>query len=296
MAAWLSRDRRDLRSWLWLAAPALLLMALFYLAPLLANLVLAFTDWSSFKNEIGVVGLRNFEDLAAQDLLVRPLLLTVTYAVVGMVAQNAVGLALALILEGANRVNVFFRSVFFTPVLLSSVAVGFVWRGYLAPSGPANAMLGALTGTDVRIAWLAEPAFTIIVVSLIDAWKWFGFSTLIYIANLVAIPTELKDSARVDGANRWQLFWNVKRPLLGPALTFNTTLTLIGAMTAFAVIMATTRGGPGTSTTVLNILMLRQYGNGLYGFATSTTLTVTLLVLIVAIPLITFLRRREVEA
>ena len=296
MAAWLSRDRRDLRSWLWLAAPALLLMALFYLAPLLANLVLAFTDWSSFKNEIGVVGLRNFEDLAAQDLLVRPLLLTVTYAVVGMVAQNAVGLALALILEGANRVNVFFRSVFFTPVLLSSVAVGFVWRGYLAPSGPANAMLGALTGTDVRIAWLAEPAFTIIVVSLIDAWKWFGFSTLIYIANLVAIPTELKDSARVDGANRWQLFWNVKRPLLGPALTFNITLTLIGAMSAFDVIMATTRGGPGTSTTVLNILMLRQYGNGLYGFATSTTLTVTLLVLIVAIPLITFLRRREVEA
>ena len=296
MAAWLSRDRRDLRSWLWLAAPALLLMALFYLAPLLANLVLAFTDWSSFKNEIGVVGLRNFEDLAAQDLLVRPLLLTVTYAVVGMVAQNAVGLALALILEGANRVNVFFRSVFFTPVLLSSVAVGFVWRGYLAPSGPANAMLGALTASDVRIAWLAEPAFTIIVVSLIDAWKWFGFSTLIYIANLVAIPTELKDSARVDGANRWQLFWNVKRPLLGPALTFNITLTLIGAMSAFDVIMATTRGGPGTSTTVLNILMLRQYGNGLYGFATSTTLTVTLLVLIVAIPLITFLRRREVEA
>ena len=296
MAAWLSRDRRDLGSWLWLAAPALLLMALFYLGPLLVNLVLAFTDWSSFKNEIGVVGLRNFEDLAAQDLLVRPLLLTVTYAVVGMVAQNAVGLALALILEGANRVNVFFRSVFFTPVLLSSVAVGFVWRGYLAPSGPANAMLGALTGTDVRIAWLAEPAFTIIVVSLIDAWKWFGFSTLIYIANLVAIPTELKDSARVDGANRWQLFWNVKRPLLGPALTFNITLTLIGAMSAFDVIMATTRGGPGTSTTVLNILMLRQYGNGLYGFATSTTLTVTLLVLIVAIPLITFLRRREVEA
>ena len=296
MAAWLSRDRRDLGSWLWLAAPALLLMALFYLGPLLVNLVLAFTDWSSFKNEIGVVGLRNFEDLAAQDLLVRPLLLTVTYAVVGMVAQNAVGLALALILEGANRVNVFFRSVFFTPVLLSSVAVGFVWRGYLAPSGPANAMLGALTASDVRIAWLAEPAFTIIVVALIDSWKWFGFSTLIYIANLVAIPTELKDSARVDGANRWQLFWNVKRPLLGPALTFNITLTLIGAMSAFDVIMATTRGGPGTSTTVLNILMLRQYGNGLYGFATSTTLTVTLLVLIVAIPLITFLRRREVEA
>ena len=296
MAAWLSRDRRDLGSWLWLAAPALLLMALFYLGPLLVNLVLAFTDWSIFKNEIGVVGLRNFEDLAAQDLLVRPLLLTVTYAVVGMVAQNAVGLALALILEGANRVNVFFRSVFFTPVLLSSVAVGFVWRGYLAPSGPANAMLGALTASDVRIAWLAEPAFTIIVVALIDSWKWFGFSTLIYIANLVAIPTELKDSARVDGANRWQLFWNVKRPLLGPALTFNITLTLIGAMSAFDVIMATTRGGPGTSTTVLNILMLRQYGNGLYGFATSTTLTVTLLVLIVAIPLITFLRRREVEA
>ena len=115
---------------------------------------------------IGVVGLRNFEDLAAQDLLVRPLLLTVTYAVVGMVAQNAVGLALALILEGANRVNVFFRSVFFTPVLLSSVAVGFVWRGYLAPSGPANAIPTDPSSSSAacrpprrrtRVAWMFSP-------------------------------------------------------------------------------------------------------------------------------------------
>lgn len=282
-------------SWLWLAAPALLVLALFYLGPLIANLILAFTDWSGFKSSIEFVGLKNFNDLVARDLIVRPVLLTITYAVVGMVSQIAVGLVLALALERSGLLNTFFRSVFFIPVLLSSVAVGFIWRGYLEPEGPFNAFLGPLVGQDLQVAWLAEPTITIIVVALIDSWKFVGFSTLVFIAGLVAIPSDLKEAARVDGANPWQVLRWVKWPLLGPAVTFNVVIALIGALSAFDVILATTRGGPGTSTTVLNVQMLRQYAQGLYGFATSTSLTIALLVVAIAIPLIVYLRRREVS-
>jgi raffinose/stachyose/melibiose transport system permease protein len=269
-------------------------MGLFYLGPLIANLVLAFTDWSGYKSQIDFVGLQNFRDLAARDLILRPVLLTLTYAIVGMVSQTGLGLILALALERSSRINTFFRSAFFLPVLLSSVAVGFIWRGYLEPQGPFNALLGGLVGQDVSVAWLAEPAFTIVVVALIDAWKFVGFSTLVFIAGLIAIPTDLKEAARVDGATSWQVFRFVKWPLLGPAVTFNVVIALIGALSAFDTIMATTRGGPGTATTVLNVQMLRQYASGLYGFATSTSLTIAVLVVLISVPLIVYLRRREV--
>lgn len=290
------RRRGALRSWLLLAVPALILIGIFYLTPLLSNLALAFTDWSGFRNGIHFIGLKNFADLAELNLLTRPIIVTLIYAVVAMVAQNVFGLALALALEHNNRINVILRSVFFTPVLLSSIAVGFIWRGYLDPSGPANSLLSGLTGSDVRIAWLALPTFSIVVVALIDAWKWLGFSTLIFIAGLNAIPRELKDAARADGASRWQMFWNIKRPLIAPAFTFNIVIALIGSLSAFDVIMATTRGGPGTTTTVLNILVWQQFTGGRYGFASSTTVTVTLLIVAIAVPVILFLRRREIQA
>jgi len=274
--------------------PALLVLGLFYLGPVIANLVLAFSDWSGYKSQIEFTGLQNFRDLAARNLIISPVLLTLTYAIVGMVSQIALGLVLALALESASRINTLFRSAFFLPVLLSSIAVGFIWRGYLEPEGPFNAFIGALAGQDVTVAWLAEPAFTILIVALIDSWKSVGFTTLVFIAGLIAIPTDLKAAARVDGATSWQVFRFVKWPLLGPAVTFNVVLALIGALSAFDTIMATTRGGPGTATTVLNVQMLSQYASGLYGFATATSLTIAILVVIISVPLIIYLRRREV--
>ena len=97
------------------------------------------------------------------------------------------------------------------------------------------------------------------------------------------------------GASRWQVFRYVKLPFLAPAVTFNVTVTVIGAMSAFDIVMATTRGGPGSATRVLNVLTLDQFGNGLYGLASATSLVVTVLVIVTAIPLVTVLRRRELE-
>lgn len=290
------RGPHDTRSWVLLSVPALLVLGSFYLVPLLANLALAFTDWSGFKSGIHFIGLQNFGDLAALELLTRPVVLTLIYAIVAMAALNGGGLALALALEEKNRFNVFLRTVFFTPVLLSSIAVGFLWRGYLDPDGPANALLSNLTGMDVHIAWLAEPSFSIVVLALIDSWKWLGFSTLIYIAGLNAIPKDLKDAARVDGAGAGRLFWDIKRPLLAPAVTFNFVIGLIGSLNAFDTIMATTRGGPGTSTTVLNIVIWKQFTGGMYSLASSATLTVTILIIAIAVPVILLLRRREIQA
>jgi raffinose/stachyose/melibiose transport system permease protein len=117
----------------------------------------------------------------------------------------------------------------------------------------------------------------------------------VYIAGLKAIPYELVEAARVEGASSIQVLRRVKLPLLAPAFTFNITLTLIGALYIFDVVLAMTRGGPGRATEVLNMVVWRQFGTGAFGYATAFSTVLLIVILLVAVPLIFYLRRREVE-
>ncbi len=117
---------------------------------------------------------------------------------------------------------------------------------------------------------------------------------LVYIAGLKAIPHEVIEAARIDGAGRWDMIRRVKMPLLAPAFTFNIALTLIGALSIFDIVIATTRGGPGRSTEVLNMVVFTVFGTGRFSYATAVSLVLFAVILLIAFPLIWFLRRREV--
>jgi ABC-type sugar transport system permease subunit len=117
---------------------------------------------------------------------------------------------------------------------------------------------------------------------------------LVYIAGLKAIPHEIVEAARIDGASRWDLVRRVKMPLLAPAFTFNITLTLIGALSIFDIVLALTRGGPARSTEVLNMVVFQEFGSGRFSYATAVSLVLFVVILCVAFPLIFLLRRREV--
>jgi raffinose/stachyose/melibiose transport system permease protein len=286
--------RRTGGGWWPFALPVAIVVALFYLLPLLINAYLAFTDWSGFHSGIKFNGLDNFETLQDQASLFNQIRITVIYAITASALGNALALALALALEKRTRTNNLFRAIFFVPVLLSPLAAGYIWSGLLDPAGPLNQVI-SLVFPGYSEAWLGNSAMAIYLVAAVDAWKWSGFFTLIYIAGLTTVPIELKEAALAMGANRWQVFRFVKLPFLAPAITFNVTVTVIGAMSAFDIIMATTRGGPGSATRVLNVLTLDQFGNGLFGLASATSLVVTVLVIVTAIPLVWLLRRREIE-
>ncbi len=275
--------------------PALFFLALFWLAPLGINIYLAFTDWNSFRSVINFIGLENLRAMYTQGILVNAIRLTFIFALVTMLVQNLAGLGMALVLEKDSPTSTFFRSLFFTPVLLSFLAVGFVWRGLLQPDGLVNSVLSLFVPGSIDKAWLADPTWSIVVIALVNAWMWTGMSALVYLANLKAIPFELVEASVVDGAGAWQRFRHLKLPLLGPALTFNITLTFIGSLNVFDMVAATTRGGPGRSTQVLNILIRDQFARGLFGMASSTGLIVSVMIVVIAIPLVWFLRTREVE-
>ena len=277
--------------------PAVGLVVALYLAPNVLNFAYSFTNWSSYHdyNDVGWVGLENFRDLSRQGIVWNDLWVTVRYAVYVMVLENVVTLALALALEKTTRINGIFRSIFFVPVLISSLAAGYLWRGIFETNGVLNRFLGFFWPGDVHVEWLGSTTWSLLVIAMIHAWRFGGVHMLVYIAALNAIPNELVEAAKVEGASTWRIIRRIKLPLIGPAFTFNITLTLIGALSIFELVLATTRGGPARATEVLNVYIFQQFGGGYYAYATAIGLVLFVVICAIAFPLIAFLRRREVE-
>ena len=272
---------------MWFLIPAYAVLLLFFFVPTVFNFVYAFTDWSSFKSAINPVGLDNFTQLATDGTLFRAIRVTVVYAVLVAVFQNVLGFGLAVLLERDTVVNRIARTFFLVPVLMSALAVGYIFQALLKPSGAVNQLLG------IDYAWLADTRWSIVVVALIHAWKWMGLSMLIYLAGLKTVPEDLVEAARIDGASRARTFWRIRVPLLAPAVTFNVATALLGSMNGFDIVQATTAGGPGGTTELLNIFIFRTFGQGLFAQATTMSLSLFLMVTILAFPVIYFLRRRE---
>ncbi|KAK1186004.1 sugar ABC transporter permease [Streptomyces sp. NBS 14/10] len=271
----------------WFALPAVVVFAGFFLLPNLLNFFYPFTNWSAYHTDISFAGFDNFTTIADDGSLLRAIRTTLVYAVLAALFQNVFGLVLALLLEQDTRFNRFFRAVFFLPVLISALAVGYVFQALLDQDGAVNQLLG----TD--IPWLGSTTWTMVLVSAIHGWKWMGLAMLIYLAGLKGIPGDMLEAAKVDGAGAWRTFWSIRFPMLAPAVTFNVTTALIGSMNTFDIVQATTGGGPASSTEVFNIYMFRVFGQGLYAQASAMSLVLFLVVVAVAIPLVIGLRRRE---
>ncbi|MBR7742049.1 sugar ABC transporter permease [Phycicoccus sp. BSK3Z-2] len=273
--------------------PAFAVLLVFFFLPTVYNFVYAFTDWSSFKAEINFVGADNFERLLSNGDLLRALRITVVYAVLVALFQNLFGLLLAVLLENDTRVNRLSRVFLFIPVLMSALAVGYIFQALLKPDGALNAVLTRVSGDEVSTAWLGSTTWTIVVVAVIHGWKWMGLSMLIYLAGLKTIDGQLIEASKLDGTTAWQRFVHVRFPLLAPAVTFNVATALLGSLNSFDIVQATTGGGPARSTELLNIFIYRTFGQGLFAQATTMSLVLFLTVALMAFPVVGLLRRRE---
>ncbi len=279
---------------LFLALP-LAIFAFLKLAPDVANFYYAFTDWTSYHDSIKFVGLTNISYMLQEGEILHSIQVTLIFALVATVVQTALALALALALEHNTRFNVLMRGVFFLPVLFSGLAAGYIFRGILDPNGPLNHALSLITGHTVGFPWLGDLTWTLCVVACLQAWKGFPVAMIVFVAGLTTVPDALVESARVEGANTWQVLRHVKIPLLAPAFTFNLVTTLIGALGAGVdILVATTNGGPGDATLNLGLFTLTRFGNGNFAEATAAQLILFIWISVFAIPAVILLRRREV--
>lgn len=248
-------------AWLFLA-PALLAIALFFALPVAAGFLLSFTDFDLYAiadpANARWVGLANYARLLGEPLFWRSLGNTLLLVSVGGPLTLAVALAGALLVNSRlARLPGVFRTAFFAPVVTTLVAVAVVWRYFYHPRfGLANRLL-ALLGLP-PIDWLGDPHWAMLAITLLAVWRTFGYSLVIFVAGLQAIPESLYEAARLDGASAWRQFLHVTLPLLRPTLVFVTVINTVGFFQIFAEPYVMTRGGPLNSTMSLAMLMYQQ--------------------------------------
>ena len=243
-------------------APALAIILIFFLIPVLASLLLSITDFDIYAladlHNMRIIFLRNYSDLLSNALFWRALVKTLYFAGVGGPLTVIVSLAMALLVNAKTaRWKSLYRTVYFAPVVTTVVAVAVVWKYLYHPRfGLLNRGL-ELIGIGA-IDWLGDPKWAMPAIILLAIWKNFGYTMIIFVAALQAIPEELYEAARIDGASPVQQFRHVTLPMLAPTFVFVGIITAIGYLQLFPEPYVMTRGGPVNSTLSVVLLMYQQ--------------------------------------
>ena len=283
--------RTSRAGWMFVA-PALALITVFFVLPVVAALVLSFTDFDIYAvadpANTRVVGARNYSQLVRTPLFWTALKNTFYFALVGGPLTVAVSLGAALLLNARLvRFKALFRTIYFIPFVTTLVAVAVVWRYLYHPRyGLLNYALGGI-GIG-PIDWLGDPRWAMPAIIVMAVWKNFGYNMLICIAGLQSIPDELYEAAALDGATGWQRFRHVTLPMLGPTLVFVGVVTMIGYFQMFAEPYVMTQGGPLRSTTSLVLLMYEE-GFRWWRMGAAAAIAFTLFAIIAAL---TFVQRK----
>ncbi len=283
--------------------PALALYGLFSLGPSLATVFLSLTDISGVPDDPWhFIGLANYHEFFfltnARDNLIA-LGHTLLFSCVVTLLQNVLGLLLAIVLQQKIRGRTFYRAVIFLPVILGVTVTGLMWSLILNPQGgPIEAVLG-LFGQYSDLLGSYNLAFPLVMG--VQIWMTVGFSMVIFLAGLQAIPGELQEAAHVDGASRWQIFRTVTFPLLAPAVTVNVLLSIIGSLENYQTVYVLTQGR--NNTMVLGMQIFQQafgaaqvgFGSMRQGYGSAISVIQFFLVLGIVIVFQLYLRRREVQ-
>ena len=280
----LARNRSERVLYLFIL-PAMLIYLFFYIYPMFQGLYYSTTDWNGFAPKKNFIGLKNYADIFRDTHILTAIKNTFIYTVVVTFFSNLIGLILALMLEDRSRSSRTFRTLFFTPAVLSPVVVSFIWKYMYSPnSGVLNSLFHAVGLNGMAQDWLGNPHLALLSVMLVPLWQWGGNVMVVFLAGLMNIHPEYYESARVDGVNYLQRFRFVTWPLLRPAIVFNLVISTIGSFKTFDFIFIMTNGGPGYLTEVLTLTV---YNYTLYtakfGYGTAVGALLTLFVVIFCI-------------
>jgi multiple sugar transport system permease protein len=278
--------RRAATAWSFVL-PFAAMILVFVAGPVLASLAMSFTDIRSadVRDPLGVdlVGFANYAKLFSDELFGRAVGNTAIVVLAGVPLTLALGLAAAIgVNSGLTRIRSVFRVGYYLPVVTSIVAIAVVWRFLLQPeSGLVNSLL-RLVGIDGP-NWLGSTTLALPSIIAMIVWRGLGFQMIIFLAGLQAIPRELYEAAKVDGAGPWKQFLHVTLPSLRPTLLFASVVGMIGLLFVFEEPFVMTRGGPLDATTTVSFQIYSQFGFGNYGYAAAMSYALFLAVVLLSI-------------
>lgn len=286
-----SRDRlsrQNLVSWLF-STPFLSLFLTFMAFPIVATLVMSFTDFG-LRNvtdplSVNFVGFDNYTKLFEDEKFVRALFNTGYFVVLGVPLTIGSGLLAAVLLNsGIDRMRTFFRVGFYAPVVTAIVAVAVIWRFVLDPGEGLVAELGHQIGLDTP-DFLGSEALAMPSLIVMAVWRNMGTAMVLFLAGLQAIPTDVREAARIDGAGVFQEFRRITVPLLRPTMLYVAVMTSIGFLNVFEEPFVMTDGGPSDSTLTISLHMYRE-GFNFFHMGYASAMAYVLFVIVLAVTLL----------
>lgn len=279
VSATLHRHRETRFAWL-LILPTVLFVGLFTAVPIVFSFVLSLFSYSVIS-PAHWVGLANYDTLLHDGNAQHAFYITILLAVGIVIAEVAFGLALAVAVQRRmNWARSIYRSAFFVPLLVSGASISIVMSYIFDPQfGVLNYYLNLL-GLP-QVPWLNSPWGAIATIMIVVTWQQLGFTFIVFSAALGAVPKELIEAARTDGAGGWRIFRKITVPLISPSILFTVTVGIIGALQLFDQPYVLTHGGPGNATQTVVLEMYEQaFQNLRFGYASAISVVLFIVVLI----------------
>lgn len=257
-----------------LLLPAVAVMLLFVYVPVVENIYYSLFRWSSIDPSMKFVGFANYLRIFSDKIIPIALRNNVLYALISVVFQVGLSLVLAAILESKiirPRWGATFRNTLFLPSVLAVTVVGLTWQLIFSPnSGLLNQVLRGIGLDSLTHAWLGEESTAIFSIIGVSQWQWVGYCMILFIVAIQAIPEELYEAARIDGASGIQQFFNITVPMVRETILVLTTITIIGGFKVFDIVWVMTAGGPNNSSNTLGGYLYRVgFRNDEMGYASA---------------------------
>lgn len=274
--------------------PAFIIYTVLMIIPIIGAFGLSFTDWNGISADYDFVGIQNYLSMLSDTRLGNAVAVTLKITVTVVLVVNILGLFIAILLSQAGKLTNIFRSVFFLPYVLSTVAISFIWLAILSYTGVLNSLLEIIGLGDLINDYIGNAPNAIKSICIIEIWRTLGFHMVLYLASIQTVPRDLYEACIVDGGNKWQQFRYVTLPMIVPGITISVIMSIMTEMKQYDIVKVITNGGPGYSTeTITYNIVTQAFGNNMLGY--SSAIAVFLFVIIAAISVLQIQLSKKLE-
>ncbi len=283
------------RKYMMMAIPAMLLLVLFIVLPLLNAFRLSMFKWNGYSQKMSFLGLDNYFSIFTDKLFYQSLGNTLIYGFGSTILQNLFGLALALFLNMKFSGRNLLRVAVYLPIMVAQFIMGQIMYYFVQfQGGVFNEILSIFSHEPIY--WMETGIRAVILITLVNSWQYVGLCMVVYLAGLQNIPDMYREAARLDGVNRVQEFFNITIPLLVPSITTAVVINLINGLKMYDMIVSMSSGGPNRGSLSLSYyIQLLYFNDERAGYAAALGVISIVIIMLITLPINRFLSKREVE-
>lgn len=255
--------------------PALVIFIIFVIMPIGRSFFYGFYSWNGLSAP-EYIGFKNFQEILTDRIFWHSFKNNIIVVIASVFGQIPIGLIIAIILNKKMKSSSFFRTVFFLPMILSTVVVGLLWSTILnSQIGILNAMLNKIGLGRLAMDWLGNPRIAIYTICFVIVWQFFGLYMIIFLAALQNIPSEIFEAANVDGASEWCKLVHITMPMIWDSIMAAVVLCIAGSMRTFDLVFVMTKGGPAQATELMATYMYNKtFEVYKYGYGSAVSLII----------------------